>query len=304
MKPQVKYTHITERCSSIIKAFASLRIEQQTGDTVSAAYWRLREGKGLLTPFDKETLDFWCQFITDVRKYAASPYSIDDKLRLKLKEKREAILDKMEEYRDWLAFGSLPTYMYEDSTCPEVLSVTLEYCLSGMLYCLTGLGANAIPAEELKGWLMEIRIPELIMLSKDYADKFPANMVAYQLREIIRDYDQWPRGFAELETDKTWQIRTDMEHRSSVGAQINKRLAWINEVKTKTAEHRDQIIQSMGNMARFKLWKTKQRALIRHAKEEHRKVNFNEQEVYNIVNDLLDSIFIPPFTPIENPTED
>ena len=54
MKPQVKYTHITERCSSIIKAFASLRIEQQTGDTVSAAYWRLREGKGLLTPFDKE----------------------------------------------------------------------------------------------------------------------------------------------------------------------------------------------------------------------------------------------------------
>lgn len=34
MKRQTKYTHLTERCSSIIKAFASLQIEQQTGNTV------------------------------------------------------------------------------------------------------------------------------------------------------------------------------------------------------------------------------------------------------------------------------
>jgi hypothetical protein len=48
-----KYTHITERCSSILRDFASSRIEQQTGQPVSRAYWRLRDGLGLLTIRDQ-----------------------------------------------------------------------------------------------------------------------------------------------------------------------------------------------------------------------------------------------------------
>lgn len=298
MKRQTKYTHITERCSSIIKAFASLQIEQQTGDSVSAAYWRLREGKGLLTPFDKESLDLWCQLITDVRKYAASPYPLEDKLRQQLKDKREALLEKMEEYRDWIAFGSIPTYMYENCTHPNITKITLEYCLSGMLVRKSGMYPNEIPIEELKGWLMEIVIPELINLSNDYASKFP-DLVDYQLRYYISEYKGWPAGFKELQTDKAWQIRTDMEHRSSVGAKINERLAWIHDVKTKTADHRELINQCMVAMLQFKIWKEKQRAAIKMAKGNGEKPRFNEQEVFMKVADLLNKIVVPEFSPIE-----
>lgn len=298
MKRQTKYTHITERCSSIIKAFASLQIEQQTSDTVSAAYWRLREGKGLLTPFDRESLDQWCQVITDVRKYAASPYPLEDKLRQQLKDRREALIEKMEEYRDWIAFGSIPTYMYENSIRSNITKITLEYCLSGMLVRKSGMYPNEIPAEELKGWLKEIDIQELIYLSNDYATKFP-NLADYQLRYFISEYKGWPAGFKELQADKAWQIRTDMEHRSSVGAKINERLAWIHEVETKTTEHREVITQCMVAMLQFKIWKEKQRAAIKMAKGNGEKPHFNEQDVFMKVSELLNRIEVPEFTPIE-----
>lgn len=298
MKRQTKYTHITERVSSIIKAFASLQIEQQTSDTVSAAYWRLREGKGLLTPFDRESLDQWCQIITDVRKYAASPYPLEDKLRQQLKDRRESLIEKMEEYRDWIAFGSIPTYMYENCTHPNITKITLEYCLSGMLVRKSGMFPNEIPAEELKGWLKEIDIQELIYLSNDYATKFP-NLADYQLRYYISEFKGWPAGFKELQADKAWQIRTDMEHRSSVGAKINERLAWIHEVETKTTEHREVITQCMVAMLQFKIWKEKQRAAIKMAKGNGEKPHYNEQDVFMKVSELLNKIEVPEFTPIE-----
>lgn len=298
MKRQTKYTHITERCSSIIKALASLQIEQQTSDTVSAAYWRLREGKGLLTPFDRESLDQWCQIITDVRKYAASPYPLEDKLRQQLKDRRESLIEKMEEYRDWIAFGSIPTYMYENCTHPNITKITLEYCLSGMLVRKSGMFPNEIPAEELKGWLKEIDIQELIYLSNDYATKFP-NLADYQLRYYISEFKGWPAGFKELQADKAWQIRTDMEHRSSVGAKINERLAWIHEVETKTTEHREVITQCMVAMLQFKIWKEKQRAAIKIAKGNGEKPHYNEQDVFMKVLELLNKIEVPEFTPIE-----
>ena len=66
----VKYTHLTERCSGFLRTGAAWKLKEH-GYTFSAAYWRLREGKGLMSAYDQESLKRWSSLITAVRRGTA-----------------------------------------------------------------------------------------------------------------------------------------------------------------------------------------------------------------------------------------
>lgn len=294
-----KYTHITERCSSILRDFASSRIEQQTGQPVSRAYWRLRDGLGLLTISDSETLGMWCDLITHVRKYTGSPVSLYSNFRDKLKDKRDALIDKMEEYRSWLTFGSMPTYFYDNFENTAVAKILLEYALSGILCGKSGMSAYEIPAEELKGWLDKIDTNDLIGIARHFYPQFNINLAEYQLREYIKTNGAWNTGFHELEADKAWQIRTDMEHRSSIGAKINERLLWFDRIKDKSTDHKDSIMQNLATIKVHRIWKEKEKQRLKISKETNSAYKGDPEDAFNRITDVLNGIVIPPFTPIK-----
>ncbi|MBR5612302.1 MAG: hypothetical protein IKW43_04065, partial [Bacteroidaceae bacterium] len=95
----VKYTHLIERCSSFLRTGVAWKLKEH-GYTFSEAYWRLRDGKGLLSSYDQESLKQWSSLITNVRRNTGSLSVLTPNDQKELKNKRESILVKMEAYRD------------------------------------------------------------------------------------------------------------------------------------------------------------------------------------------------------------
>ena len=262
-----KYTHITERCSSILRDFASSRIEQQTGQPVSRAYWRLRDGLGLLTISDSETLGMWCGPHHPCTKVHWPPVSLDSNLR-QTQDKRDALIDKMEEYRSWLTFGSMPILL---------LRQLWEYCrcqnpawicpFRNSLWQIWNVRLQKFPQKNSKGWLDKIDTNDLIGIARHFYPQFNINLAEYQLREYIKTNGAWNTGFHELEADKAWQIRTDMEHRSSIGAKINERLLWFDRIRTSLPTTKDSIMQNLATIKVHRIWKEKEKQRLKIAKE-------------------------------------
>lgn len=108
----VKYTHLIERCSGFLKTGVAWRLKEH-GYTFSEAYWRLREGKGLLSSYDQESLKMWSNLITSVRRDTGALRMLSSNDQTKLKDKRNKLLEKMESYRDKLENGSIPLYIWK-----------------------------------------------------------------------------------------------------------------------------------------------------------------------------------------------
>lgn len=72
------------------------------GYTLSEAYWRIRDNKGLMNTFDRETLELWSKVITKFRRHCGSPAKLDDEWYDGFIHKRQKILEDMERYRDLL----------------------------------------------------------------------------------------------------------------------------------------------------------------------------------------------------------
>ena len=183
-----KYTHITERCSSILRDFASSRIEQQTGQPVSRAYWRLRDGLGLLTISDSETLGMWCDLITHVRKYTGSPVSLDSNFE------RQTQGQKGCAYRQ---DGGIPLLAYDrlHAHCTSTTTLRIlplpKSCLNMPFpeFFVANLECppTEIPAEELQGLAGQNRHQRPYRHSTTLHPQFNINLAEYQLREYIKD---------------------------------------------------------------------------------------------------------------------
>ena len=69
--------------------------------------------------------------------------------------------------------------------------------------------------------------------------------------------------------DEIWQIRTDMDNRSSIDAAINALLLWIGDIPSLTAEHRLIYRQDQDKVNAYKEWKSLMRKQFSTSKEKH-----------------------------------
>lgn len=276
---KTKYTHITARCSQLLKALTYVTLERCTGDTLSSAYWRLKEGKGLLTYKDKESLKRWSDQITLIRRFYASPVPLSKYEHERFYDIRDRLLTRMEAYRDWLALGSMPLYLTVAAD-HDYSEITLEMAVGE----LNPQIIDADPETQKEFW-RSLDIEEFLR-----CDKCVHHKVATYLKNMYRSQALDKIGeefnYHRLPTDKVWQIRTDMEHRSSVGAAINDIMYWMYDVHSKSII--DSIIMDNNKtmIDRFIQWKANTKKLLK----EKRTV---EGDILQILESFADSIKIP-----------
>lgn len=286
---KTKYTHITARCSQLMKALCYVTLEQ-TEDTLSTTYWRLREGKGLLNSEDKYNLAIISMQITQIRRYMSSPVPLNANQHRLLNRMRDELIARMESYRDWLAIGSKPVYL-TDIANHDFNVYTLEMAVG--LY-----DPNIVEAdiETQKKFWKNIDMDKF--LSCDFTAYCKAshcleNMSKPQALDILeRDYK-----LRMLPTDKTWQIRTDMEHRSSIGANINQTMYWLYKVPAKSQAHVGMIISNDQVLDDFTKWKAK-------AKAQYKEKKRIEDDVLGTIEAFINAIQVPTVVKELKPNEE
>lgn len=315
LNKNTKYTHLIERCNVAMRALAKWRCREVCGYTLSEAYWRIRDNKGLMNTFDRETLELWSKVITKFRRHSGCPVTLDDGDYNALKASRERILKEMERYRDML--------VYKAEKEPERLCGDYDFLADAAIleqFNLNNLDWKLLDEDSLDGFIKSIdydainqRVNDLIpryrAFIKDQNEKIAelrkqeeaigeaySNRVEAAIKaglddtsinairkegqkkgeeihnkisvQISRDfYMELPgklRGkLQRVEDDviyievkdknderkdkvkakyKVWQIRTDMAHRSSKGADISDTLYNFWDVKQYTDDDTRQII--------------------------------------------------------------
>lgn len=275
-----KYTHLTERCSSFMRTGAAWRLKAH-GYTFSEAYWRLREGKGLLCAYDRETLSLWSGLITAVRRgtAASAPLKAEDKRALKAK--RESLLERMEAYRDHLETGTQPQYLYDGSTPGIMEHVLVMRTGNGVRYATTDEQQQvwqSLDVDSLRRQAADIH-RQTMEYSKTY-ETAPKHM-----KERMMPPQEWEENHygARYMKDKAWQIRTGHDERSSVGAGINRRLYMIWDIPAATNETVRSICrQNRAALDAYSQWK-----------EEHRYAPTPYDEQLKAAHDVLDRIEVP-----------
>ena len=277
----VKYTHLTERCSGFLRTGAAWKLKEH-GYTFSAAYWRLREGKGLMAAYDQESLKRWSSLITGVRRGTAPVGKLKSEDQAALKAKKESLLQRMEEYRDWLEQGARPQYLH-DGTSPMVME--------HLLAMRVGDPREATPAQQQEIWeSLDINsiIREAEQCLKDiktYADNYAA--ASDERKGMMQKPEEWTayhfgRRFVK---EKVWQIRTGHDERSSVGAGINDRLNFIWNIPSRTDNnHRTVYEADLVQLESYRQWK-----------EANSMAGVPYEMMLAKVQDVLDNIRIPDF---------
>lgn len=275
---RTKYTHITARCSQLLKALTYVTLERCTGDTLSSAYWRLKEGKGLLTYKDKESLKVWSDQITQVRRFYASPVPLSKYEHDRFYDLRDNLLTRMEAYRDWLASGSNPAYL-TDTADHEYSDITLEMTVGE-------LNAQIINAdlESQKDFWRSLDIKELLRCD-NYIFHKVASYLEHMSKSQALDKIGEEFNYHRLLTDKVWQIRTDLEHRSSVGAAINDIMYWMYDVPSKSIGNSVILEHNKTVIDRFIQWKVNTKKLFKEKR-------LIEDDILQILENFADDIRI------------
>ena len=255
-----KYTHIIESCSQFLKAYNYVVLERYTGDTLSGAYWRLRDGKGLVTYQDRRSLVAISKQITRIRRFCSSPVPLTEIEYNYVRDIRESLLEKMEGYRDWLAKGSVPEYL-TDLADHEHSRITLELAVGSMAWsCVVS------DIEKQKEYWRSVEVDKIIDFDRTIYKKVRSILETVRNNREALDKIAEKYNLTMLPKDKVWQIRADIENRSSKNACINDTMNWICGVRSKSDGHEgileenDQIID---DFIRWKLmikekYKTKQ----------------------------------------------
>lgn len=335
----IKYTHLIEKCSSVFRTMTKWRLQETCGYTLSETYWRLREGRGLLSYFDQETLELWSQLITQFRRFAGSPLAIDRECYNSIGDTKSKLLDEMEEYRTWLADGVQPGYLGDSLLF--VCEVVQEHFLnngkkwqemneSELLEYLRGIDYDVLlkRADEVQEHFRQhckicekcienleeeereltMRLKKKEISEKEYTKEIRKIKKAIKMNEypLLAFYDlegNRSENFMPVEPDKVWQIRTDIDHRSSKDARISATLNLIWNVASKsTDEHRKIIDENMKVMSEFRGWKADIVAKNKAHKEKYGKSMLYEQnEILGRLKCLLDAIQVPQFPKPEEP---
>lgn len=284
---KIKYTHIIESCSQLLKAYNYVILEKFTGDTLSSAYWRLREGNGLVTYQDRKILVATSKQITKIRRFFSSPIALDENSYKEVRNMRENLLERLESYRDWLAQGSAPVYLTQQAD-HEYNEYTLEMAVRR-------IGSEVIIAdiEKQKKFWRSVDINKIIACDRIIYEKVRKEFESAKnrsdaLMKIAEKY--W---YKVLPKDKVWQIRTDIERRSSKTANINLTMNWICDVPTKSEGHDSVLEENEKTIAEFIEWKTK-------IKEQKKKGVHILDDCVSVVRNYIGKIIVPEYSQEEN----
>ena len=99
--------------------------------------------------------------------------------------------------------------------------------------------------------------------------------------------------------DEIWQIRTDMDNRSSIDAAINALLLWIGDIPSLTAEHRLIYRQDQDKVNAYKEWKSLMRKQFSTSKEKH-----GSYDAAAIAEEIRTTIKTVSYTHLTLPTSD
>lgn len=277
-----KYTHIIEGCSQLLKAYNYVILEKCTGDTLSSAYWRLREGNGLVTYQDRKVLVSISRQITMIRRFFSSPLALNENSYKEVKNMREELLERLECYRDWIAKGSAPVYLTELAD-HEYNEYTLEMAVRT-------IGSDVIRAdiEKQKNFWRSADINMILACDRIIYEKVKnefdsAKNRSDALMKIAEIY--W---YEVLPKDKVWQIRTDIERRSSRTANINMTMNWICDVPIKSEGHDRVLEENEKTIAEFIAWKTK-------IKEQKKKGMYIQDDCVSVVRSYIERIIVPEY---------
>lgn len=271
----VKYTHLIERCSGFLRIGIAWRLKPH-GYTFTGAYWRLREGKGLISAYDQESLKMWGNLVTAVRRRTAPAGKLKPEDQTALKEKKENLLQRMEAYRDWLEQGARPQYLH-DGTSPSVIEHLLATRVGDPRWYTS--------EQQLDIW-QQLDLDDIILEAEQCMKEVQTYTDKYHNGQGVPDTDpqQWmeynfSRRFVK---DKVWQIRTGHDDRSSVGAGINDRLNFIWDIPSQTdVEHRDIYEANHKVLDTYRQWKEGEGPMVTY------------DTLLTRAHEVLDSIRIP-----------
>lgn len=280
----VKYTHITERCSGFLKTGVALRLKRHSY-TFADAYWRLREGKGLISAGDQIALAIWRGLITDIRRQTGAPMKLSPVQDTSLKQLRKELLERMEAYRDRLECGMRPEYLYDDSH-----PLIVENVLAEMIY----KHGNPVEwtADEQTGIWETLDIQALKANVEEETCKWHAYIKGYErLTEAEKEKaptpEEWVRNryYGTLKKDKMWMIRAGHDQRSSIEAGINDRLLLIWDIPSIShTAHKDIYRSNRQAIDDYLEWKNK------FGKPG---MSVNSDQVFERVKKVLGSIQVP-----------
>ena len=273
----VKYTHLIERCSSFLRTGVAWRLKQH-GYSFSEAYWRLRDGKGLLSSYDQESLKQWSCLITSVRRNTGALRTLSPADRGELNSKREEILLKMEAYRNLLEFGNKPKYLY-DGISPTVV----EHVLSGIIGNVRVLDTEQ--QQQIWESLDVDKVKNEAAFCMKEAEEYVKEYAQSEDKEGMPTPDEWMKNrfCGKFVKDKVWQIRTGHDERSSVNAGINERLNFIWDIPSLTCqEHRNTYQKNQAVLDAYREWK-----------EHHRSLDVDYTVVQEKAYQVLNSLEIP-----------
>lgn len=311
MDRRKKYTHLIAPCNSAARAVTAARLQKVCGSTISDAYWRLTSGKGLLTKFDAETYNLWSDIITRVRRYTNSPLPLGVDYRqpeIDFKEEldtyRSGLLERMEEYREWLFHGG-EVYRLPDYT-PELPYIFVEVAMAELM----GGGKDPIlmDRDEQLAAAAAIKFDDIISLAQEFAKNAPWVMKAWanfqKLRQtkgvdpdIIKgaylfyhgEQNGWlasTKHQSFRKHDKVYQIRTNFENRKSDSEIIRSTLYLIWDVQQLTDDETRAVIDNdIAILDEMATWK-------RETKE-HKPEKWSPSDMYESVMSFLERIKVP-----------
>lgn len=274
----MKYTHITGKCSKFLKAGAAVRLKRHNY-TLSAAYWRLRDGKGLISAYDQKTLDLCFKLITQIRRYLGSPVPLSDEYYNSLFTRKKTVIDAMEKYRTKLEFGAKPEYLNDKHYTVAVNRVLFRMVDNRQYEMTVDEMVNFWEKFPQKEFNQEVKVAHKI---------FEEELDAYEKLTDEQKRNIRTPGFMEVfACDGVWQIRTDFDKRSSIGAKINERLEYIWNIPNLTDDkHQSFFINSLQLVEDWKVLKSEIRRKIKNREPIY-------EDVHSIMLDMLDKL-VPP----------
>ena len=236
MERRKKYTHITARVNKISKLVSKCKLKDLCNYTLSEAYWRLDEGKGLLHNYDQESFNIWSDLMNQIAKMT-SPAPLFKQQHEQLCSHRNYIWNKMEEYRTWIDKGTYPTqlqtYAYERNILMPFVQFAIELLVTN------------------ERDILSLDINEILEFAQKHQEKYVRDTDERIERGEIKEF-RYPE---ELRTS-TYQIRTDYSHKQSNSELIRSRIDGIWDLSPKTDETHRSIYSANHNVIKeYESWK-------------------------------------------------
>lgn len=254
MNRSKKYTHLIARCSRTAKRISATQLKKYCGYTLSDAYWRMEEGKGLITLYDQKSFELWSDIMNNVARIKPLS-SLTTEAYKEFCKLRSNVWKKMESYREWLENGSEPLYVSNLTCGNKILDPIFFY--------------RAV--ENTFGEKAEIRFDDNhLNILKTKADKLAGEFEAEQKK---RAEAGMPIQSPFIPYDAVYQIRTDYTHKTSVSDIIRGRLDGIWSISDKSStvdrevyRHNAAVIEEYLEIE--KSWKDKKKTSNNHLSDD------------------------------------